>query len=120
MDIKIHKWSDIREEQLTPLLTRQMLSTDKQTVAIVRLKKGCIVPQHQHEPEQITSILEGALEFTINNQKIVLKKGETMVIPSNAPHAAVAIEDTLDLDIFSSVRWDWMNGTDDYLRSGNK
>jgi quercetin dioxygenase-like cupin family protein len=120
MDIKIRPWSDIPEEQLTPLLTRQMLSTDKQTIAIVRLKKGCVVPEHHHEPEQVTSILEGALEFTIDNRKIVLRKGETMVIPSNIPHAAVALEDTLDLDIFSSVRWDWVNGTDDYIRSGNK
>ncbi len=119
-NIKIHRWTDIREEKLTPLLTRQMLSTDKQTVAIVRLKKGCAVPEHQHDPEQITSILEGALEFTIDNQKIVLHKGESMVIPPNVPHAAVALEDTLDLDIFSSVRWDWVKGTDDYIRSGNR
>jgi quercetin dioxygenase-like cupin family protein len=119
MDIHIHRWCDIPEEQLTSMLTRQMLSTGKQTVAIVRLKKGCVVPEHFHEPEQITSILEGALEFTINHQKIVLWKGESMVIPSNLLHAAVALEDTLDLDIFSSVRWDWVNGTDKYIRSGN-
>lgn len=120
MEIKIHQWTDIAEERLTPLLTRQMISSNRQTVAIVRLKKGCIVPQHSHEPEQITSILEGALEFEIDGQKIVLKKGETMIIPPNVPHAAVALEDTLDLDIFSPVRRDWINGTDDYLRSGNR
>jgi quercetin dioxygenase-like cupin family protein len=119
MDIQIYQWSDIPEEQLTSMLTRQMLSTGKQTVAIVRLKNGCVVPEHFHEPKQITSILAGALEFTINNQKIVLRKGQSMVIPSNLPHAAVALEDTLDLDIFSSVRWDWVHGTDKYIRSGN-
>ncbi len=120
MDIKIHQWKNISEEQLTPLLTRQMFSTDKQTVALVRLKKGCVVPEHHHEPEQITSIIEGALEFTIDNRKIILRGGESMIIPANVPHAAVALEDTLDLDIFSSVRWDWVNGTDDYIRSGNR
>ncbi|MDD5542696.1 MAG: cupin domain-containing protein [Acidobacteriia bacterium] len=120
MDIKIHKWMDIKEEQLTPLLTRQMVSTDKQTIALVRLKKGCVVPEHHHEPEQVTSIIDGALEFTIDNRTIVLRKGESMIIPANVPHAARALEDTLDLDIFSSVRWDWVNGTDDYIRSGNR
>ncbi|MBZ5535156.1 MAG: cupin domain-containing protein [Acidobacteriia bacterium] len=120
MDIKIQKWSDIKVEQLTPLLTRQMLSSEHQTVAIVRLKKGCIVPQHSHESEQITSVIEGALEFEINNQTIVVRTGESMVIPSNVPHAAKALEDTIDLDIFSPVRWDWVNGTDDYIRSGNR
>lgn len=120
MDIKIHKWSEIRKEQLTPLLTRQMLSSERQTVAIVRLKKGCIVPQHSHESEQITSIIEGALQFEIDLKTIVLRKGETMVIPSNVPHAAEALEDTIDLDIFSPVRGDWIDGTDDYIRSGNR
>jgi quercetin dioxygenase-like cupin family protein len=120
MDIKIKKWTDIEVEQLTPLLTRQMLSSERLTVAIVRLKKGCIVPQHSHESEQITSILDGALEFEINNQTIVLRKGESMVIPSHVPHAAKALEDTIDLDIFSPVRGDWVNGTDDYIRSGNR
>lgn len=120
MDIRIHKWADIKEEQLTPLLTRQMVSTDKQTIALVRLKKGCIVPEHRHDPEQVTSIIEGALEFTIDNRKIVLRSGESMIIPPNVPHAALALEDTLDLDVFSSVRWDWVNGTDDYIRSGNR
>ena len=120
MDIKILKWTDIEVEQLTPLLTRQMLSSKRMTVAIVRLKKGCIVPQHSHESEQITSIVEGALEFEINDQTIVLRKGESMVTPSNVPHAARALEDTIDLDIFSPVRWDWVDGTDAYIRSGNQ
>ena len=120
MDIQIKKWTDIEVEQLTPLLTRQMISSEHQTVAIVRRRKGCVVPPHSHEGEQITSILEGALEFEINNQTIVLRKGESMVIPSNVPHAAKALEDTVDLDIFSPVRWDWVNGTDDYIRSGNR
>lgn len=120
MSITIQKWSEIPEEQLTPLLSRQMLSSERQTIAIVRLKKGCIVPQHFHESEQITSLIEGALQFEINQKTMVLRKGETMVIPSNVPHAAVALEDTLDLDIFSPVRQDWIDGTDDYIRSGNR
>jgi hypothetical protein len=30
----------------------------------------------------------------------------------------VALEDTLDLDIFSPIRMDWLTGQDDYLRHG--
>jgi len=41
-----------------------------------------------------------------------------LVIPSNMEHSAVALEDTLDLDIFSPVREDWLTGQDHYLRKG--
>jgi ribosomal protein L16 Arg81 hydroxylase len=40
-----------------------------------------------------------------------------LVIPSNVPHRAVAIEDTLDVDVFAPPRQDWLSGTDDYLSS---
>jgi quercetin dioxygenase-like cupin family protein len=48
----------------------------------------------------------------------VVRKGEVLHIPSNVPHRAVALEDTLDLDIFSPIRPDWLDGTDHYLRRG--
>jgi quercetin dioxygenase-like cupin family protein len=42
--------------------------------------------------------------------------GEILVIPSNVPHSAEALEDTVDLDIFCPPRADWISGTDAYLR----
>jgi quercetin dioxygenase-like cupin family protein len=47
-----------------------------------------------------------------------VRKGDVLHIPSNVPHRAVALEDTLDLDIFSPIRLDWLTGQDDYLRRG--
>jgi hypothetical protein len=35
---------------------------------------------------------------------------------SHAPHRALALEDTLDVDIFDPPREDWLTGTDAYLR----
>ena len=43
-------------------------------------------------------------------------KGQVLRIPSNVPHRAVALEDTLDLDIFSPIREDWLKKDDAYLR----
>jgi hypothetical protein len=40
-----------------------------------------------------------------------------MHIPSNVVHSATAVEDTLDVDVFSPPRQDWLDKTDDYLRS---
>jgi hypothetical protein len=35
---------------------------------------------------------------------------------ANLPHRALALEDTLDVDVFSPPRQDWLTGTDAYLR----
>jgi quercetin dioxygenase-like cupin family protein len=75
-----------------------------------------VVPEHHHESEQITYILEGALKFEIEGKEIVVGKGQVLLIPSNVPHRAVALEDTLDLDIFSPIRTDWLKRDDGYLR----
>ena len=49
-------------------------------------------------------------------EEVVVRAGEVLVIPSNVPHKAEALEDTLDVDIFSPPRQDWIDKTDDYLR----
>ncbi len=73
-------------------------------VAQVFLKKDAVVPEHHHESEQLTYILEGALKFELEGREVVVRQGEVLHIPSNVPHRAVALEDTLDLDIFSPIR----------------
>jgi quercetin dioxygenase-like cupin family protein len=88
-------------------------------LAHVYLKRGCLVPRHSHENEQITYILEGALRFWLGadeREECVVRAGEVLTIPSNLPHKALALEDTLDVDVFSPPRQDWLDGTDAYLR----
>jgi quercetin dioxygenase-like cupin family protein len=85
-------------------------------LARIILHKGCIVPTHSHDNEQITYVLEGSLKFDIDGREIIVKSGEVLVIPSQMPHSAVALEDTVDLDIFCPPRADWLQGTDAYLR----
>ncbi len=115
-DFTQYRWADIPEESLNPLLSRKLITGDRVMLAHVMLKKGSIVPAHQHENEQVTYILSGALEFLVQGKEIVLRQGDVLHIPSNVVHSAIALEDTLDLDIFSPPRQDWLDGTDDYLR----
>jgi quercetin dioxygenase-like cupin family protein len=112
-------WKDVELEQLNPLLDRQMVSGGKIMLARVLLKKGCVVPEHSHENEQVTYILEGALKFSIDGKGIVVREGEVLCIPSNMPHKAEAVEDTVDLDVFYPPRQDWLNKTDIYLRGAS-
>jgi quercetin dioxygenase-like cupin family protein len=109
-------WHTIPLEDLNPLLQRQFVVGQEIMLARVLLKKGCIVPLHSHHNEQLTYIVEGALKFYIDGQEIVVNAGEVLCIPSNMPHKAVALEDTVDLDVFTPPRADWINKTDDYLR----
>jgi quercetin dioxygenase-like cupin family protein len=113
------RWDDMPKETVSALLDRRLVTGERMMLTHVYLKKGCIVPQHHHENEQITYILEGALRFWLGedmSEERVLRAGDVLVIPSNLPHKAEALEDTLDVDVFSPPRQDWLDGTDHYLR----
>jgi quercetin dioxygenase-like cupin family protein len=109
-------WKTVELETLNPLLQRQMVVGQEIMLARVLLKKGCIVPEHSHHNEQLTYILEGALKFWIDGREIVVNAGEVLCIPSNMPHKAEALADTVDLDVFCPPRADWLAKTDQYLR----
>lgn len=114
-----YRWDDMPKERVSPLLERRLITGERTMLAHVYLKKGCIVPRHQHDNEQITYILEGALRFWIGEdekEERVIRAGEVLYIPSNVWHKAEAIEDTLDVDIFTPPRQDWLDKTDAYLR----
>ena len=114
--MKYTQWSSLPLEDLNPLLQRHFVVGQEIMLARVLLKKGCIIPEHSHANEQLTYVLEGALKFWIDGKEIVVNAGETLCIPSNLPHKAEALEDTVDLDVFSPPRADWINKTDQYLR----
>ena len=118
MELKYIPWDAVELEDLNPLLQRQFVVGQEMMLARVLLKKGCIVPEHSHHNEQITYVLEGALKFWIDGKVIVVNSGEVLTIPPHMPHKAEALTDTVDLDVFSPPRADWINKTDQYLRGG--
>jgi quercetin dioxygenase-like cupin family protein len=114
--MNVYDWNAIPEEQLNPLVTRRAVHTDRMTIAKLRLSKGAIVPLHQHENEQVSMIDEGALRFEIGGRDVVVRTGESLVIPSNVPHLVEALEDSVATDVFTPSRQDWISGDDAYLR----
>lgn len=114
-----YRWDDLPRERVSDHLDRRMITGERLMVAHIYLKKGCVVPRHSHENEQLSYLLEGTLRFWTGadlEEERVLGPGEVLVIPSNLPHKAEALEDTLSIDVFSPPRQDWLDGTDDYLR----
>jgi quercetin dioxygenase-like cupin family protein len=114
---KLHRWSDIPPEPMNPLVTRQYLVGANTMLARLVLKKGAHVPTHHHFHEQISHVVEGALEFRIDGKKIIVRTGEILCIPPHRPHEVVALEDSVALDIFNPPRQDWIDGDDAYLRN---
>ena len=101
------------------MLDRRLVSGERAMLAQVCLKKGCIVPRHLHEHEQFAYVLEGALRFWIGeneSETLVVRGGDVLHLPSNVPHKAEALEETVVVDVFSPPRQDWLDKTDAYLR----
>jgi quercetin dioxygenase-like cupin family protein len=118
-EVTFYRWSDMPKEKVNDHLDRRLITGERMMLAHVYLKKGCVVPRHQHENEQLTYILEGALHFWIGEderQEVVVRSGEVLHIPAHVWHKAQALEDTVDVDVFSPPREDWLNKTDGYLR----
>ena len=117
--VKHYRWQELPAEPLKGTISRKLITSERMMIAHVYFKKGDDVPQHSHENEQLTYILSGALHFWFDangEQEQIVRAGEVIVIPSNLPHRAVALEDTLDVDVFCPPREDWLAGTDAYLR----
>lgn len=118
-DAQHYTWSQMPAEPLKGGMSRRLISTERIMIAHVYLTKGDEVPRHAHHNEQITYILEGALQFWLGAQgerELIVRAGEVLVIPPHLPHRALALEDTLDVDVFNPPREDWLNGSDAYLR----
>jgi len=116
-------WDDVPLEELNPLISRRLIYSQQQMLAHVLLKKGAIVPAHDHHNEQFTYILSGTLRFWIGEHADApgdvytdVTAGDVLVIPSHVRHRAEALEDTLDMDVFNPPRADWLDGSDSYLR----
>lgn len=113
---RLVRWDEIALEKVTEMLSRKIVAGDREMLAQVYLKRGCLVPMHSHESEQMSYVLQGALKFVVGGEEISVREGEVLHIPSWVEHQAEALEDTFGLDVFSPIRQDWLDRTDDYLR----
>jgi quercetin dioxygenase-like cupin family protein len=104
--VQLHRWDEIALEKVTEMLSRKVVRGDREMIVQVYLKRGCIVPVHLHESEQMTYVLQGALKFLVDGEEVIVREGEVLHIPSSVRHQAEALEDTFELDLFSPVRPD--------------
>ena len=118
--IKHVNWNEIPTEQVTPKMSRQIVYGKEIMIAKMKFEDGFIVPKHQHHNEQITHVLSGEIRFWLGEDEsevIVLKAGDILVIPANIPHKAKMIGKVEEIDTWAPPRQDWLDGTDNYLKS---
>jgi quercetin dioxygenase-like cupin family protein len=109
---RLNRWDEIALEKITEMVSRKVIAGGRMMLAHVYLKRGALVPMHRHESEQMTYVLQGALRARVGDVEVTVREGEVLHIPSNVPHQAEALDDTLELDVFSPGRSDWVTMTD--------
>jgi quercetin dioxygenase-like cupin family protein len=113
---QVHVWQAVAKEALNPKMARKVVHTARMSIARLEIQKDGVVPEHQHENEQVSMVESGALLFKFPHGEMTVVGGESMEIPPNLPHSVVALEDTVVLDLFAPRREDWIRGDDAYLR----
>jgi quercetin dioxygenase-like cupin family protein len=109
-------WDETKVDQLSAGIGRQMLNGESMTLARVLLAAGAVVPEHDHDSEQIANVLSGRLRFVIGDEERDVMAGESVLIPGGVPHRVEALDDSVVLDVFAPRREDWLRGDDAYLR----
>jgi quercetin dioxygenase-like cupin family protein len=106
--VRLHRWDEIALEKVTEMLSRKIISGEREMLVQIYVKRGCLVPMHAHESEQMVYVLQGALKFRVGVEEITVREGEVLHIPSGVEHQAEALEDTFELDVFTPVRQEWL------------
>ncbi len=93
---------------MSPGMRRRILQDGvKMMLVQVHFESGAAAPLHQHPHEQISYIVSGHVRFTLDGKDVELRSGQSLHIPSNAMHGAVALEESMVLDSFSPPREDF-------------
>lgn len=88
-----------------PRIERRRILGERMMISRVHLSEGFFVPSHRHENEQFAVVLSGAVKFIVDEppREVIARAGEVLHLPRNVPHSALALEDSVLLDLFSPV-----------------
>lgn len=120
--VKKLNWDSIPVEHVTDKMQRQLVYGENVMVAKMKFKDGFKVPLHSHINEQVTNVLSGTIRFWFGKDReesFDMTAGDIIVIPAHVPHEALMIGDVEEIDTWSPIREDWLDGTDDYLRDNS-
>lgn len=103
---------DMEVDQVGEGVTRMILAFGDDLMAQqVNFEEGGIGTMHQHPHTQLSYVLEGEFEFTIGDEKKIVKKGDTLYKLPNVMHGCVCLKKGALLDVFNPKRDDFIKET---------
>ena len=104
LEAALHRWSDLRLEKVTAMVSCKVIAGARQTMIQAHLKRGAQIPMHVHEADQLVYVLRGALRCVVGTRRITVQEGEVLHVPAGLRHQAEAVEDTFELVVFAPGR----------------
>src|SRR5258708_23243026 len=98
--VSLYRWDELALEKVTEMISRKVVTGEREMLAQVYLKKGALVPMHSHESEQMTYVLQGGLKFLIAGEEITVREGKALHIPAWVEHQSDALDDTYEPALF--------------------
>jgi len=101
--------SELPATEMLPGVTRRAAYLDDVMITFFDFEPNSIIPEHNHPHQQITWVVSGAMEFTLDGEKQVLQAGDGVLIPPNVPHGAVILQGPCKaLDAWHPIREDYL------------
>jgi quercetin dioxygenase-like cupin family protein len=105
--MNVFELSDLAERELLEGTEARFVHGETMTVAYWRFEPGVPLPDHAHPHEQVTNVMEGEFDLTVEGETRRLKPGSVVVIPPHAQHAGRAVTKCRIIDVFHPVREDY-------------
>ncbi|MBR9921929.1 MAG: cupin domain-containing protein [Bacteroidetes bacterium] len=103
----LHLFDGIESHELMPGFHGKFVHTEGMTLVLWEIEAGAKLPEHSHPQEQVTLMLSGAFEMTIDGNTCTCKAGGMLTIPSNAVHSGKALSPVTLFDVFRPGRDDF-------------
>jgi len=100
--------SKLNSKEILPGFSARMALMKNMHFTHWTVAKGATLPSHHHEQEQISILIKGRFEFMLSGDRQIIEPGMVVMIPSDAVHAGLALEDCVIIDIFSPLREDYV------------
>jgi len=95
----VYRWADVELEKITEMVSRKEIRSETEVLVQTYLKKGALIPAHEHGRPQWIYVLQGALSLTIGGAAVTVREGDLVRVPAGVPHQGEALDDTFVMDI---------------------
>ena len=104
----VFELSEVPSRELLEGTEVRFVHSETMTVAYWRFEAGVPLPEHSHPHDQITNVIEGKFDLTVNGKTTRLEAGSVAIIPPHASHSGKAVTECRIIDVFHPVREDYV------------